>query len=385
MDVVIVGAGVIGAAVAYELVEAGYQVAVFERCAGPAAASSGANAGILASGYDREAGSLEASLMRTAAARRPAIFQQLNIEYRTLGALVLAQTPHEVLRFADIVQNARQNGIDVQPLDSSKLREREPGARGRAALFVPEEAITDPFEVTRRLLACARVHYNAQVLAIEERSSIAVLRLASATVTARVAINCAGLHADTLAGDDAFRIVPRRGDFVVYAPAQPPQLRHILRPVDRETGVLVFPTLYGHLCAGPDSVEQSDKEDWRPRGLRDVREMGARLFPMLSALQPVGAWAGLRAAGVPHDYHIEWSPRVRGLLNVAAIRGTGLSAALGISAHVRGLLEARDLFPRGRQLAASAAQFDAPRPWWERRDLEHEADGGSLGRASDIE
>ena len=386
IDVVVIGAGLIGAAVARELVLAGYQTAVLEASSGPAQGVSCTNAGILASGFDRPAPSLEARLIRDGAARWPQIFGALDIPYRQTGALVLATVPDDVERFAAIVQNARAQGIAIEPLDSKRLREMEPGANGRAALHVAEEAITDPVEVVRGLISSVPVHYNAQVLAVEQRvAESALVRLASSAIAARVVVNCAGLFADDVAADGSFSITPRRGDFVVYARTQPPLLRHILRPAVRDSGVLVFPTLYGYVCAGPSSVDQTDKSDRRPRGLRDVRDAGARLLPALSALQSIDAWAGLRPAGMPHDYVIDWSPRVKCMLNVAAIRGSGISACLGIAGHVRKMVCERAGKPRGVQLAVTAHHFDAPRPWWERNGSENEVDGSAAGSAIEID
>ncbi|MDP9017996.1 MAG: FAD-dependent oxidoreductase [Candidatus Eremiobacteraeota bacterium] len=386
IDIVIIGAGVVGAAISHDLVQSGYQAIVLERARIPASAASGSNAGILASGFNRAHDMLETRLMRSGARRWPEVCERLRIPYKKTGALVLAQTSQDVQRFPSIIDNATNSGIVVEALDSGHLRSREPGARGCAALLVAEEGITDPFEVTRRLLGCVPVHYEARVTAVEQRGAdTAIVRVGTAIIAARVVINCAGLYGDEVAADGTFSITPRRGDFVVYAPTAPPKLEHILRPIDPAGGVLVFPTMYGYLCAGPSSVEQSDKEEYQPRALRDVREQAARLLPILSAMQPVDAWAGLRPAGSPHDTIIGWSPRVSAMLNVGAIRGTGLSSCLGISEYVLQMLAQRDIRPRGRQLACPESNFDAPRPWWERQASERQMHARTSGGAAQIE
>lgn len=371
IDVVVIGAGVAGAAIARDLVAAGFQTAVVERGAEPACGVSRSAAGILASGFDRPADSLEVALLRESAQRRSQVFSDCGIEWRTTGAIALGQSAQDVEHFAAVVGNARRAGIDVVPLDGAALRRLEPGAAGRAGLLVPEEAIVDPFEVTRRLLARVPVFYNAPVVAVEQRvAQSALVRLKSADIAARVVINAAGLHADEIAADATFAIRPVRGDFVVYGSVEPAPLSHILRPA-RRGGVLVFPTMYGHICAGPDSVEQREKDDWRPRGLREVRAQATAMLPLLSALAPADAWAGLRTGATPREFVIEWSPRVPAMLNVAAIRGTGISGALGISAYVLRLLAQRDIIPRGKQLAVESPVFDTARPWWERHNRAH--------------
>lgn len=369
VDVVVIGAGIAGAAIARDLAAAGFQTAVVERGAEPAPGVTRSGAGVLASGFDRDPDSLEVRLMRESAQRRAQIFSECGIAWRAPGAIALARTAQDVERFAAIVANARSSGIEIVPLDGAALRRLEPAAAARAGLLVPEEAITDPFEVTRRLLARVPVFYNAPVVAVEQRvAQAALIRLESADIAARVVINAAGLYADDIAADETFAIEPMRGDFVVYARTDPAPVRHILRTAAHGAGVLVFPTLYGNVCAGPDSVAQQEKDDWRPRGLRAVRAEAATMLPLLSAIAPVDAWAGLRTAGTPREFIIEWSPRVPAMLNVAAIRGTGLSAAFGISAHVLRMLAQRDIRPRGTQLAVQTEAFDAPRPWWERHN-----------------
>lgn len=371
IDVVVIGAGLVGAAVAHELTACGYQVAVLESAGEPARGASGANAGILHTGFDSTPGTLEATLIASHNERWPQLFERLSIPYFKTGALLLATSVDDVARFPEIVNTARRNNVRVLPIDRAKLRAIEPEAAGRAAIYIPEEAITDPYEVVRRLLASVTVHYHARVISVEQnRAGSALVRTHTAAIMSRAVINCAGLFADEIARDDQFSIVPRRGDVVVYDATQPPVLRHILLPVpsERTKGVRVFPTLYGYLCAGPNAIDQTDKmtREPDPYALRDVRTSAAKLLPVLSALSPVDAWAGLRPSGRPHNYIMQWSPRVDAMLSVAAIRSSGLSSCLGIAGHVAALLRERAIEPRGKQLAVIPRDFGEARPWWQR-------------------
>lgn len=371
IDVVVIGAGLVGAAIAHELTARGYQVAVLESAGEPARGASGANAGILHTGFDATPGTLEAALIASHNARWPQLFERLSIPYFKTGALLLATTVHDIARFAEIVNTARLNDVRVVPIDRTTLRAIEPGAAGRAAIYIPDEAITDPYEVVRRLLASVTVHYQARVIGVEQkRPGSALVRTRSATILSRAVINCAGLFADDIAADGEFSILPRRGDVVVYDVTQRPVLRHILLPMptERTKGVRVFPTLYGYVCAGPNAVDQTDKSacDPDPYALRAVRANAATLLPILSAFSPVDAWAGLRPSGRPHNYIVQWSPRVESMLSVAGIRSSGLSACLGIANHVGNLLRERAIEPRGKQLAVVPRDFGDSRPWWQR-------------------
>ncbi len=180
-----------------------------------------------------------------------------------------------------------------------------------------------------------------------------------------VVINCAGLYADAVArgfGDDSFTIAPRKGEFLVFPD---PGLQEILLPVpSRHTkGVIVFPTLDGHICCGPTALDLTDKTDWSVRD--EARQaLGERLRAILPAVRsaPVFAYAGLRPAGANgENYVIGWSAYSDRLLNVAAIRSTGLTAALGIADYVCSDLLGIDsqASPYGRVAGPDGA-------WWRR-------------------
>ena len=251
--------------------------------------------------------------------------------------------------------------------------------RDDGALVVPGEAVTDPVAYTLALAgaataAGATVRVGARVTGLRRRAARLELAIAGdGTVTCDVAVNCAGLHADDiarLAGDDRIEIAPRKGEFLVFdAPGGRP-LEHILLPVptERTKGVLVFPTLDGRVIAGPTAHDQQDKDDWSVRaGARDELLAKARaMLPALGGAEPLFAYAGLRPAGRGSNYVIGPSPACPGLIHVAAIRSTGLSASLGIAEHVVALIAQQGVAlgpdrPLGRGAPAPPAG-----PWWQR-------------------
>jgi glycerol-3-phosphate dehydrogenase len=218
---------------------------------------------------------------------------------------------------------------------------------------VPGESITDPVHYTRALAAAARA------CGAEIRTGVRVTeRLPGLTV------NCAGLYADEVAhlyGDNSFEIYPRKGEFFVFDGIA---LDRILLPTPsaRTKGVLVFPTLDRKVVAGPTAVDQEDKEDWsvRPEALAEVRAKAAELLPEIAGAEPVGSWAGLRPAGRAVNYVIRRTGD--DLVNVAAIRSTGLTASLGIAEYVA------DLIVPGAAVAPLPAVTVEPSevPWWRR-------------------
>jgi len=181
---------------------------------------------------------------------------------------------------------------------------------------------------------------------------------------ARAVVNCAGLFADEvarMAGDDGFAIYPRKGEFLVFdPPAGGPGLERILLPVpsDLGKGVLVFPAVDGRIVAGPTARERTDKRDWsvEPDAEEMVMARAREAYPPLEACTTAGSYAGLRPAGRGVNYVIERSGALENLIHVAAIRSTGLSAALAIGEHVVSMLAGTGAIdPRAAERAQRAA------------------------------
>jgi glycerol-3-phosphate dehydrogenase len=191
-------------------------------------------------------------------------------------------------------------------------------------------------------------------------------------VTCDVAVNCAGLHADEvarLAGDESFEIYPRKGEFLVFDPPGGRPLEHILLPVParRTKGILVFPTLDGQVVAGPTAHDQEDKDDWsvRDEARREIMSKARRMVPELEGVEPIAAYAGLRPAGRGVNYLIAPSAACAGLINVAAIRSTGVSASLGIAERVLELVASHGV-ALGPERPLPAPPSPPTRPWWQR-------------------
>jgi glycerol-3-phosphate dehydrogenase len=251
--------------------------------------------------------------------------------------------------------------------------------RPDGSLEVPGESVTDPVVYTLALAQAAErlgaeLRMNFRVAGLERPADKFSLRSEDgATAGCRVLVNCAGLQADTIArmaGDDSFEIYPRKGEFLVFDPPNNARLDRILLPVPtkRTKGVLVFPTLDGKVVAGPTAVDLEDKHDWsvRPQARDEILPKAIAMYPPLRDAEPIAAYAGLRPAGRGVNYLIGPSTACPGLVNVAAIRSTGLTASLGIARLVAelvgsagvGLGPLRDLTP--------APPPTITGPWWER-------------------
>lgn len=309
-DVAVIGGGVVGTAVTLALARRGVDTVLYEARDRLAGAASGSNSGILHTGFDSVPGELETQLILRSAELRGDVVETLGIPVRRCGALL--------------------------------------GDR-----VIEGESITDPVHYTRALAAAA------EACGAEVRTGVQVTaRLDTLTV------NCAGLYADDIArlyGDESFEIYPRKGEFFAFDCLA---LQRILLPTPtrRTKGVLVFPTLDGAVVAGPTAVDQTDKEDWsvRPEALAEVRAKAAELLPAIAEAEPIASWAGLRPAGRGVNYVIRRASE--DLINVAAIRSTGLTASLGIAEYVAAMIA-----PGVPEAPLPAVTVEPSRePWWRR-------------------
>jgi glycerol-3-phosphate dehydrogenase len=366
VHVAVIGGGVVGVAIAYALARHGVGALVLEAEDELALGASGTNSGILHTGFDSTPGELETALILRSAALRDAVIDAAGIPVLRCGATLTPRSAAEASTVAAVATAARANGVRVSLGDDG-------------ALEVPGEAVTDPVAYTRALVRAAvaggaEVRTGARVEAIRRRSGGLTLELAPGdAVTCRVAVNCAGLHADDvarLAGDESFAIYPRKGEFLVFDPPGGRPFERILLPVPtkRTKGVLVFPTIDGRLVAGPTAHDQTDKADWtvRDEAREEILPRAVAMLPALEGAEPVASWAGLRPAGRGANYVIGPSTACPGLVNVAAIRSTGLSASLGIAEHVAALLARAGIALGPPERLATAQEPAAAVPWWER-------------------
>ena len=367
-DVTVVGAGVVGCATALALARRGASVTLLEAEAEPGLAASGTNSGIFHTGFDSPPGELETKLILRSAQLRDPVLDALRLPVLRCGAVLRPHAAGDAVAIRELAANAQRNGVEVDLRDDDSL-------------LVPGESVTDPIAYTRGLAVAAQNH-GAQLRTSVRVASMAKdgesLRVESEggdSLRSRVVVNCAGLGADDVArmgGDESFEIYPRKGEFLVYeAPLEP--LEQILLPVPSKgtKGVLVFPTVDGHVVAGPTAVDGEDKADWsaRPQAREEIGPKAAALLEDLRDAEPVASYAGLRPAGRGVNYAIGASAACPGLVNVAAIRSTGLTASLGIAEHVCGLVAEQDveLGPEEELSAAPPEEPAAPAtPWWRR-------------------
>ncbi len=352
-DVAVIGGGVVGCAMARRMTLEGAGVVLLEKAPDILEGASKGNSAILHTGFDAPPGSLERRCMADGYEEYMRIRKAMNLPVLETSALVAAWTREEEARLEAVLARARENGVeDARLLSAAEARRIEPGlGEGlRAAVHVPGEGVIDPWSaplayLTQAVVNGARAYFNAAVTAGDFDGEAWMLHTPRGRVRARHVINCAGLYGDlldeALLGGSDFRILPRKGQFVVFDKAAGGALRTVILPVptERTKGIVVCPTIFGNVLVGPTAEDQDDRGDASvdTGTLKALIRHAAAVVPALRDVPVTAAYAGIRPATDRKEYRIRHRPE-RHWTTVGGIRSTGLTSALGIAGYVHGLL-----------------------------------------------
>jgi glycerol-3-phosphate dehydrogenase len=351
-DVAVIGAGIVGAAIARDLAGADLSVALLEAKADVGAGTSKANLAILHTGFDAKPGTLESRLVARGYGLLGAYATQTGIPVERTGALLVAWTDEELESLPGLKAKAEANGYDAcRVVDADEVYAAVPhlGPGALGGLTVPGESITCTW-TTNLALATDAKRRGADVLTshpverVTQSERATVLHTPSGEVEATWVVNAAGLSADVVDrmwGHDRFTVTPRRGELFVFDKLARPRVPLIVLPVpsSKGKGVLVSPTIYGNVMLGPTAEDLTDRgaTGTSEAGFEFLLTKGRKLMPELLDEEVTASYAGLRAAIDSNDYLIDLDVAQRYLL-VGGIRSTGLTAGMAIAEHVVGML-----------------------------------------------
>ena len=362
LDVLIVGAGVIGCSIAASLSRHDVSVAVVERRHDVVDQTSKSNTGLADSGWECKPGTLETDLILGSSPRWEEVSERFDAPFRRCGAICVARSPEEAGRIDTIVGAARSNGALVRRLTGDEARELVPCLSKDvvAAIDVPNEGVIDSLRLTlgyAELAALNGVEFHLQSPvsgAVVRNRRVEEVHTPRSTFRPRFVVNAAGLGADDvsrLLGGEDFRVWPRRGEYLLVdralATAIPRAVTQIPNPHTR--GVMVVPSTHGSILLGPTADDDEDKDDRSTHQsvLERVRQESAALIPMLATAPVIKSFAGLRPAS-DRTYRVEVSEQVDNLIQACGIRSTGVSASPAMGEYVHGLLRDADLRSKPR-------------------------------------
>lgn len=352
-DVVIIGAGVIGCAIARELTQYDLSLAVLEKENDVCNVTSMANSAIVHSGYDPKPGTLKAKFNVLGNPMFDQICQDLDVEFSRPGSLTVATTMEEIEVLKTLEENAKQNDVVVQLLNAEEVRAKEPFLSDQVigALFAPTCGIVNPFELTigymeNAIENGAELFLNEPVVKIEKHNQGFEITTSNGTIFhANIVVNAAGLQSDTiskLAGGISFDIFPRKGMYYVLDHFKMPFVKHTIFPVPSSSGkgVLVTPTTHGNYLVGPtsDYVQETDDFATDRLSLDYIKMMALKMVPNIPFQHTIRSFAGLRAIASGNDFILGEDACQPGLFQVAGIQSPGLAASPAIARYIQSLI-----------------------------------------------
>ena len=294
-DIAIIGAGIVGLSTAMECSRRhpGGRMIVLEKEQSVGAHQSSHNSGVIHSGIYYKPGSLKARTCVAGAAAMLRFCREEGIPHEVCGKVIVAITEAELPALEELHRRGTANGVArLEMLDSARLRACEPHGRGIRALHVPTAAITDYAAVTRRYAEIAAasgvtIRTGARVTGIVRRAGETIIESTAGSHRARLVINCAGLHSDTIARMAGARtdavIVPFRGEYYELRPASRSLVRGLIYPVPDPRfpflGVHFTRRVDGTVEAGPNAVLALRREGYRRSDIHPIDLLGTLGFP----------------------------------------------------------------------------------------------------------
>ena len=353
-DVIIVGGGVIGCAIARELSKYKLRTVLLEKNNDVCNETSAANSAIVHSGYDPLPNSLKAKMNVLGNSMYPQMCKELDVPFIQNGSLTIATTDDEMNTLLSLQKRANENKVETQILSNEEVLKLEPQLNKdiKGALFAPTCGIVNPFELTVALMENAMdngvellLNHEVNNIKINEYS-VSVFCKNDKELECKVLINAAGLFADDInafVDKDSFTITPRKGQYFVLDHFDLNFVKHTLFmvPSDKGKGVLVTPTTSGNYLIGPSSDFVDDKQDLSTTKdiLDSVRSQASRIIENIPYANLIRQYSGLRAVSSTGDFIIEHSKVSKNLINVAGIQSPGLASCPAIALKVVELLK----------------------------------------------
>lgn len=352
LDVLIIGGGVSGAAIARALCRYRLRVALLEKENDVAMGATKANSAIVHGGYAEAHARLKGRLCYQGRRQFAALNQELNFGFLPIGSLVLAFGEGQKPQLEAMLQNGRLNGLnDLSILPGEQIRALEPNVNPAVkwALHCAGAGVCSPFEYTIALCENAvanglQLYLNTPVTAIRpEDGGFAVSTASGAVFHTRFVVNAAGLAAAQvadMAGAGGFSIHPRSGEYIILGKGSGTLVNRVLfqMPTKMGKGILVTPTVYGNLIIGPDAIdEEKDDRSTHAERLYHIYRQALNTTNKIDLRRFLRSFAGVRAVANTDDFIIEHS-RVHGFLNVAGIQSPGLTASPAVARMVCDLL-----------------------------------------------
>ena len=352
-DIIIIGGGVSGAAIARELSRYKAEICLVEKEEDVCSGTSKANSAIIHAGYDAVPGTLKAKLNVRGNEMMEELAKDLDFPFKRNGSLVLCRNEEDMPALQMLLERGTENGVKgLRILNKAEVLTMEPNAADNihAALYAPTGGIVCPFELNIALAESAYMNgvafrFQTEVQDIKKTPDGFALYTNQGKLETKCVVNAAGVYADkihNMVSEKKLHIVPRAGEYCLMDKGTGSHVSRTIftLPGKFGKGILVTPTIHGNLLIGPTAVDIEDKEGTNTtrEGLRQVMEKAAVSIKNLPVSQIITSFAGLRAHAAQDDFIIGEAEDAEGFIDCAGIESPGLTSCPAIGEMTAELL-----------------------------------------------
>jgi len=354
-QIAIIGGGVIGSAIAWELSKYDVDVIVFEKGSDVASGASKANSGVIHSGINSVPSSLKARFCVEGNQMFQLLANELGFQVHWIGKYVIAKNEDEFKELERLKEVGRKNKVpNLEIINGTSVKAKEPNVACHSALWVPTAGIIEPYEFNIALAENAAENnvkflLETKVADLKKQKDYFIVKTNNGDFQAQLVVNAAGLHCREIVSmleEPDFNVYPCRGEYLVLDKNYRSLIKSMIYPVpERDSGVLgvhLTPTIEGNILLGPSAEFIDDLDDKRTtrKIMKTLFNEAKELIPALPSNAVINAYAGIRCKlasqkdGGWADYRIEESKKTSGLINLLGIESPGLTAAPAISKEI---------------------------------------------------
>jgi len=354
-DVVVIGAGIMGAAVSRELSRYELKTLLLDKENDVSCGTTKANSAIVHAGYDAKEGSLMAKYNVLGNAMYGKLCEEVDAPFRKVGSYVLAFSEKEKEHLEMLYQRGLNNGVpEMEIIDAAEIQRREPhvSKEAVAALYAGTAGITGPWELTIKLVENAmengvELKLNAEVANIKKENDVFKIELKNGEIIeAKAIVNAAGVYADfinNMLSNKKFNITPRIGEYYLLDKVQGYLTDSVIFqcPTEMGKGILVSKTAHGNIIVGPTASDVDNKDDVgnTQAGLDTVRQFATKSIKDVNFRDNIRNFAGLRAEADTGDFILGEAEDVKGLFNIAGTKSPGLTSAPAMAIDLAKMIE----------------------------------------------
>ncbi|MBU2704146.1 glycerol-3-phosphate dehydrogenase [Sporomusaceae bacterium BoRhaA] len=385
-DVIIIGAGVVGSAVAREFARYRLKVGVLEKELDVCCETSGRNSGVLHGGFTYKTGSLKAKCSVEGNAEFDQVAAELDVPFKRTGKVVVGFTEDDMqslLRFKAVGDANGVPGLEI--IDKGRLAELDSSAGGEFAMYSPSSGILNPFIYTVALAENAKqngvdFYFGNEVLSVQRKNEIYEIATGESFYKARWVVNCAGLNSakiSSMLGIDGYTIGGFKGEYFVLDKKVGKYLNMPVYPAPGSNGGFAThatPTVDGNVLIGPDSTLVADFEDYgvTPAALKGLIVDGAKMFNHVKREHFIRNFSGIRPKLIDKetkqvlDFVVESRSEAPNVINLVGIESPGITSALPLARRTVALFKDQERLipnekfnPRRQGILCFAKQSDA--------------------------